>query len=98
MRGAEGLYSQQKIHQLQRRRQVGLKRKIKESLKIIKRDMNKLMKDLPPYKALGPDAISSFVLEECAQTLHTPLRCCCKYQLDEGLLPREGKRRCRTYL
>lgn len=40
-----------------------------ESTEIIRQDINKLMKDLDPYKAYGCDGSSLHVLKGCAETL-----------------------------
>lgn len=43
------------------------------------------MKDLDPHKVQGTDGISSCVLEECTETLDTPLEVLLKNWLEEGL-------------
>lgn len=55
------------------------------------------MKDLQPYKAQDHDGgISLYVLNECAQTLHTPLETLFKYLLEDGSVLSANE--CHTHL
>ena len=47
----------------------------------------KLLKDLKPHKAPGPDAIPNLVLKNCAETISHPLSLIFQRSLDSGTLP-----------
>ena len=55
-------------------------------------DIEQILKDLNPNKALGPDKISPFVLKECACELTFPLKELIRRTISEGKLPKIWKR------
>lgn len=59
------------------------------STEVVKRDMNRFMRDLNTYQAHDLDDIPLYLLGECVATLGRPLETPFRSQLGEGLLPRE---------
>ena len=56
-------------------------------------DVGKLLKQVNPYSAMGPDYIHPRILKEAADTLALPLFSLFSYSLSTGVLQQHGKRR-----
>ena len=54
-------------------------------------DVGKLLKQVNPYSAMGPDYIHPRILKEAADTLALPLLSLFSYSLSTGVLPAAGK-------
>ena len=58
-----------------------------DQIKICKYGIIKLLKDIKPHKAPGPDAIPNLVLETCAENIGPSLTLIFQKSLDSGVLP-----------
>lgn len=56
-------------------------------------DVRRPIMEPDPLKAYGPDGITLFVLQECAETLAKPLRMLSQISLEEGNVPTQTTRR-----
>ena len=57
-----------------------------------RKEIKKLLEELNTKKAMGPDEINSWVLNECREGLEEPLWEIINSSLKEGKVPREWKR------
>ena len=60
-----------------------------DQIKVTDIGVEKLLKDLKPHKAAGPDAIPNILLKTCSKTLATPLSQIFQKSLDSGRLPQD---------
>ena len=62
-----------------------------EDIVISVAEVHSLLKELNPYKAAGPDNITTYILKECADQLAEPLTYLYKLSLRTGELPTQWK-------
>ena len=60
-----------------------------DQIKICKKGVTKLLKDIKPSKAPGPDAIPNIVLKTCAENISPSLSLIFQRSLDTGILPKD---------
>ena len=54
--------------------------------------VERLLLELNPHKACGPDGISGRILRECAREIAVPLEILCRMSIDQGVFPDLWKR------
>ena len=58
-------------------------------IKISKKEIEQMMKELDERKAIEPDGVSGYILKECRQEMAEPIHDIIKYSIKTGKVPKE---------